>query len=251
MKLSAEQVAQYERDGFLPYGQLLTEDEVKDLRSRFDEIFEKANFDDPRKARTFRELRTDDTGEAKDSVQQIINVYKLDPAFEALIHDERILDVTESLIGPNIKLLADQALLKPAYHGGELPWHQDNGYFQLDPPDSVTCWIALADVTEENSPLRFIPGSHKLGLVDHDQGFEGTVLRESEADDSKAVTVTAPKGHASWHHCETLHNTKPNRSPYPRPAFAIQFISSACRSVSGDDERNRQLKDLMVLRGSG
>ena len=87
--------------------------------------------------------------------------------------------------------------------------------------------------------------------MDHDEGFQGTILRESEADDSKAVTVTVPKGHASWHHCETLHNTKPNRSPHPRPAFAIQFISSECRSVSGNDERNKQLRELMVVRGSG
>ena len=251
MKLSADQIAQYDRDGFLYYGELLTEDEVTNLRLRFDNLFKRTEFKDPREAggEAGRELRTDTSGDAKDSVQQIIDVYKRDPAFEALIHDERILDVTESLIGPNIKLLADQALLKPAYHGGELPWHQDNGYFLLDPPDSVTCWIALTDVTEENSPLRFIPGSHKDGLVEHTEGFEGTILRESSADKSKAVTVTVPQGHASWHHCETLHNTKPNRSPHPRPVFAIQYISSDCRSMSGNDDRNRHLESLMLVRG--
>jgi ectoine hydroxylase-related dioxygenase (phytanoyl-CoA dioxygenase family) len=252
VKLSADQIAQYDRDGFLYYGELLSKDEVTNLRLRFDDLFESTEFKGPRKAGV--ELRADASGGAKDSVQQIIDVYKRDPAFEALIHDERILDVTESLIGPNIKLLADQALLKPAYHGGELPWHQDNSYFLLDPPDSVTCWIALTDVTEENSPLRLIPGSHKAGLIEHDEGFEGTIMKylnKSLADDAKAVTVTVPQGHASWHHCQTLHNTRPNRSPHPRPVFAIQYISSDCRSVSGNEERNRRLESLMVVRGRG
>lgn len=250
MKLSPEQVARYERDGFLRYGPLLPAEEVKELRTRFDKLFAEARFDDPRTAKVFRELRATETGEAKDSIQQLINVYKLDPAFEALIHDPRILDVTESLIGPNIQVLADQGLLKPALHGGELPWHQDNAYFRLSPAKSVTCWIALTDVTEENSPVRFLPGSHKLGLIEHQAGFEGTILREAKVDSSNAVTVTLPAGGASWHHCETLHNSQPNLSPNPRPAYAVQFISTECRSMTGDEERNRELRSRLLVRGS-
>lgn len=249
MKLAADQVAQYERDGFLRYGPLLSSAEVKDLRQRFDSLFAQTKFEDPRSARVARELRTQTDGTAKDSIQQLINVYKLDPAFEALVHDPRILDVTESLIGPNIQVLADQALLKPALHGGELPWHQDNAYFRLTPPKSVTCWIALIDVTEENSPVRFIPGSHKLGLVEHKAGFEGTILREAKVDATNTVTVTLPAGGASWHHCEILHNSQPNRSSRPRPAYAIQFISTECRNDSGDEERNRDLRSRLMVRG--
>ena len=254
MKLTNDQVAQYERDGYLRYGELLTAGEVKDLRKRLDEHFT-AEFEDPRVAwahsgRRHIELRAGEEGENKTSVQQIVDLYKIDPAFEALVNDPRILDVTESLIGPNIQVLADQALLKPAYHGGELPWHQDNAYFKLDPPKSVTCWIAFADVTEENSPLRFLPGSHSGGLVEHGSEFQGTILQHLEVDDSQAVTVTLPAGHASWHHCEILHNTKPNTSPYPRPGYAIQFISAECRSNSGDEARNDELRTRPVVRGS-
>ena len=39
MKLTNDQVAQYERDGYLRYGELLTAGEVKDLRKRLDEHF--------------------------------------------------------------------------------------------------------------------------------------------------------------------------------------------------------------------
>ena len=253
MKLTDDKVAQYERDGYLRYGELLTADEVKDLRKRLDEHFS-GEFEDSRVAwaqnRRHIELRAGEEGDDRTSVQQIVNLYKLDPAFEALIHDPRILDVTESLIGPNIQVLADQALLKPAFHGGELPWHQDNAYFKLDPPKSVTCWIAFADVTEENSPVEFLPGSHNDGLIEHASEFQGTILHHLEVDDSDAMTATLPAGHASWHHCEILHRSKPNTSPYPRPAYAIQFISADCRSNSGDEARNEELRNRPVVRGS-
>ena len=253
MKLTSKQVAQYQRDGFYRFGPLLSVEEISELKKRFDNLFAGTKFEDPRHARVARELRTTESGEAKDSIQQLINVYKIDDAFEALIHDPRILDVTESLIGANIQILADQALLKPALHGGALPWHQDNAYFNLTPPDSVTCWIALTDVTEENSPVRFLPGSHKNGLIEHKAGFEGTILREAKVDASGAVTVTLPVGGASWHHCDVLHQSQPNRSPRPRPAYAIQFFSASCRSTTGDqvkdDERNKELRTRLLVRG--
>ncbi len=56
---------------------------------------------------------------------------------------------------------------KPAYVGSVVPYHQDNAYFNLTPPDSVTCWIALDDSSQENGCVYYARGSHREGLRPH------------------------------------------------------------------------------------
>ena len=236
MALTSAQVKQYEKDGFLPYGPLLSLREVNNLLVHYADLFAKAN------SRNIREVQD---GETKDIVLQITGAYEKDGAFGELVRHPRILDIAESLLGPNIQVYTDQALLKPAFHGGEVPWHQDNAYWKCDPADLVTCWIALGDVAEDNGAMRFIPGSHVHGAVEHKRGFEGTVMQEVQADVSNAITVELPAGGCSWHHCLTLHNTKPNITPNPRPGIAIAYMRAGTKDRDG-----KVMREKPVVRGS-
>ncbi len=179
--------------------------------------------------------------QAGDRFLQVRNVHEKDEAFADLVRDQRILDMAESLLGPNIQVEGDQALLKPAFQGGELPWHTDNGYWDYDPPNLVTCWIALADVTEENGALRFIPGSNKQDAAEQ-RPIAGSGLQEMDVDESLAKTVELPVGGCSWHHCLTQHQTKPNRTPNPRPSYSIIYMSSDVKDRGGNPVEGRVLR---------
>lgn len=179
--------------------------------------------------------------QAGDRFLQVRNVHEKDEAFADLVRDQRILDMAESLLGPNIQVEGDQALLKPAFQGGELPWHTDNGYWDYDPPNLVTCWIALADVTEENGALRFIPGSNKQDAAEQ-RPIAGSGLQEMDVDESLAKTVELPVGGCSWHHCLTQHQTKPNRTPNPRPSYSIIYMSSDVKDRGGNPVEGRLLR---------
>src|SRR5436305_1563893 len=99
---------------------------------------------------------------------QIIDMQALDEAFRRILHKEALLDVAEAILGtPNIRLYHDQGLFKPPRIGDEVPWHQDNGYWKLEPPGAASCWIALDDATLENGCMWVVPGSHKAGLAGH------------------------------------------------------------------------------------
>ena len=80
--------------------------------------------------------------------------------YRRLLYDDRILDMVEDLIGPNIQLFHDQALYKPARHGGPALWHQDNAYWRCSPPNLVSCWLTLDDVDVHNGAMQFLPGTH-------------------------------------------------------------------------------------------
>ena len=89
-----------------------------------------------------------------------MEMWRYDEVYRQLLYYEPLLDIAESLIGPNIQLFHDQALYKPARHGGEVPWHQDNGYWRCTPANLVSIWMALDDADEENGCMNVIPGSH-------------------------------------------------------------------------------------------
>ena len=237
MPLTAGQIDQFNTDGFLAYGPILTLSEVNRLLAHYADIFIRE---------TSRNIREQEKGETKDFVYQVMYAHKLNPAFAELVHHPNILDLIEPLIGPNIQVFSDQALYKPPFHGGEVPWHQDNAYWQCDPSDLVTCWIALGDVTEDSGAMRFVPGTHTQGIIGHKGGFQGTtMLREVQADVSNPVTVELSAGSCSLHHCLTLHNTKPNTTENPRPGIAIAYMRAGTRDSEGSE-----MGDNVLVRGS-
>ena len=82
-----------------------------------------------------------------------------------------ILDAVEALIGAEIQFNGDFWVRPklPDEQETTLPWHQDSGYM----PDTadhplLTLWMPLVEVNAENGTLQFVPGSHKLGIQDHD-----------------------------------------------------------------------------------
>ena len=180
---------------------------------------------------------------------QIMEMWRIDDEYKKLLYHEPLLDIAESLIGPNIQLFHDQALYKPALHGGEVFWHQDNAYWQCDPPNLVSIWIALDDDDEENGCMNVIPGSYLEGLAAHGraESEKGKLpaLLEVKADVDRAVPVPVKAGYAMVHHCMTLHQTNPNRSSRDRRAMVIHYMQCGTRNGNGD-----VMKDNLLLRGS-
>src|SRR5205085_8106879 len=121
----------------------------------------------------------------------------------------------------------DHAILKPALHGVETPWHQDEAYW--DPAfeyESMSIWISLQEATEENGCMWFVPGSHRLDVLPHhsiDNNPRIHGLEVDGADVVKAIACPLPAGGCTIHHNRTLHYTGPNRSSQPRRALILGF----------------------------
>ena len=185
-------------------------------------------------ARSLRDdlLDQDKTAQTDQVVLQLRNLHEKTRFFHDFVRSKKLLSIAESFVGPDVRIFGDQALLKPAHQGGAFPWHTDNGYWQLHPPNLVTCWIALNDVTEDNGALRFIPGSQTERQTQ--APLSGTILHEASVDESKAVTIELATGACSWHHSLTLHNTKSNTTSNPRPAYAIIYMGGDIKESDGN-----------------
>lgn len=250
MKLTPERVEQFRRDGYLNIESPLIDAEYLGvLRERYDAVFAERHGGGGEGVRNLAVVDDSAETDGAEEMLQIMEMWQLDPEFRKLLYHGPLLDVAESLIGGDIQLFHDQALYKPAYHGGEVFWHQDNGYWRCEPPDLVSIWIALDDADTENGCMNVIPGSHLEGLVSHGRAEtergEVPALLQVAADAGRAVPVPVAAGHAMVHHCLTLHQTEPNRSPRDRRAMVIHYMPAGTRNSQGEVMREKPL-----LRGS-
>lgn len=172
-----------------------------------------------------------------------------DPFWLRLVSDDRLLDIAEQFIGPNIALFASHYISKPPFAGQAVLWHQDGSYWPLEPMDVVTLWLSVDHSTPENGCVRVIPGSHRMELHDLRAVTEVDNVLGSETaaqvDESAAVDIILRPGDVEVHHPNILHASNANVSPYRRCGLTIRYIPSSTKVITEEP-----WPCLFLLRGS-
>jgi phytanoyl-CoA hydroxylase len=226
--LTPEQIVPFHTDGLLIYGPLLLPEETAALGERIDEL---ASGEGEAASRVAVRLESEARrgglrGAARrDRVWQIVGATRHDPLIAAHARDPRILAIVAALLGTDDLLLySDQTLMKPAWHGSPVSWHQDSAYWtNVAPPALVSCWTALDAATEENGCVRMVPGSHKDGVLAHTPDDEG-ILHVQGVDVSRALPVVLPPGGVSFHQSCTVHGSGSNRTPHRRRGLVTSYM---------------------------
>lgn len=229
MGLTEEQRETFWREGFLPVYDVLDDGEVAELLKRTEQII----LGEVAFPQEFLQIEPELVGRDVENVPAIFRMRKMwnltrhDPVFAAYARHPKIVGVVSDLLGPDIKLFADQMLLKPPFHGSAKPYHQDSPYWPIEPMELVTCWMALDDATVENGCMRFLPGTQKLGPLEHHYLNGPHIVPEGWEEMSKRpdeVAVELKAGSCCFHHSLTLHETGPNRTPNPRRAITTAYM---------------------------
>jgi phytanoyl-CoA hydroxylase len=159
-----------------------------------------------------------------------------DPFWLRVVSDERLLDIAELFIGPDIALFASHYIVKPPFDGQEVRWHQDGAFWPLEPMNVVTLWLAVDESTQENGCVRVIPGSHARELAAMRAVIDTeTVLGKEIAvpvDESVAVDIELSPGDVEVHHPNIVHGSDANTSPHRRCGLTIRYIPTSTRIVS-------------------
>ena len=152
-----------------------------------------------------------------------------------LVEDPRLLDVMESILGPDILVFTSTFFIKEPKTDAITAWHQDSTYFGLFPYEHVTAWVALSEASIEAGCMEFIPGSHRWGQLTHGKESEpGTINAGARSistpfDSSTARFAPIKTGQASLHHTLIVHNSPPNGSSDRRIGFGISYIPAHVR----------------------
>ncbi|MER3452778.1 MAG: hypothetical protein C4344_03675 [Acidimicrobiia bacterium] len=168
-----------------------------------------------------------------------------DPHLQAVCCDSRFADVVLPILGPDVRLYWEQSVAKPPEARTELPWHQDNGYTPVDPPEYLTCWLALDDADVANGCIWVIPGSHRAGTVRHHDG--PGPFRVGRDDPAGGVPVPVRRGDVLVFSSLLMHRSGPNVSGRDRRAWIIQFCVAHARSLLS----GRALDDRLLVAEAG
>ena len=160
--------------------------------------------------------------------------------FELLIHP-RILDIVESVIGPEIysnpvqhvRIKPPEAALNSLGRGNSnlsrTGWHQDAAVV-VDSADAVpilTVWIAITDATPERGCMQAIPGSHRwasLGMHCPGRSGLGEIFIPQElVKQHQPVNLSVRAGGLVLLHKKTWHGAGPNTSQHIRWSFDLRY----------------------------
>jgi phytanoyl-CoA hydroxylase len=144
-------------------------------------------------------------------------------------------DLTHDLIGNDVRLYWDQAVYKKPGTVDEFPWHQDNGYTYVEPQQYLTCWVALTDADERNGCPIVVPGLHRGGTWAHETtelGFDCGV----DASGREGIAVPVRAGGVVVFSSLTPHKTGPNMTvDQTRKTYIVQFAPDGAEVISYAD----------------
>lgn len=164
------------------------------------------------------------------------------PLLAEMARRPAILDQVAAILGPDLLVWSVELFIKEPGTPSIVSWHQDITYWGMGETDEeLTAWVALTDVSVEAGCMRFLPGSHKGGIVAHADTFgaDNLLSRGQEiagvAEQAARHGPLAP-GQMSFHHGRTFHASGPNRSSDRRIGVAIRYVTPGVRqSAAGRD----------------
>ncbi len=242
MGLTAEQVAAFDRDGFLIARGVLTDADLQPVRDELSAFID-------RRARELKaegknvDLHTNAPFETRygllfkqcSEIGKGIDIMQMrGQAMFEFLHNKHLLNVAVSLLGPEVTCNPIQHVrAKPpaVYEGHEnpgfhnVPWHQDAGVMMPEADGSrvITFWLPLGDATEAMGCMKVLPGVPKnYGYLKH-QKEGGTTIWPELLPKIEPVSAACRKGDVVLMDKFTPHSSTPNRSMLCRWSLDLRY----------------------------
>ena len=252
-RLTSEERTSWEENGYIVRHDVFTEKENDVLRQIADDIVDGKQ---PFPADNINQNALVRDGEVEASgihaMHKIHHVSFYIPEFLARVRDPRLTDPIVDLLGPNLLSQGNLYIWKAPKIGLGFPWHQDKWYFnwQYKTEMTVGTWTAIDAADKDNGCLYVIPGSHKYGILEHED-LEGPQQNEfkiaREARDEDGVAVELPPGAVVWFNNQLLHKSTDNHSLRFRRCNVVHYISGDAERVPKKDVKN--VRPVMWVRG--
>lgn len=218
MRLSDEQITEYEERGYLFFPSLFSDEEVAALLQALPELM----------ARTGPEVIPEEDDE--ETIKMVFGAHLFNETFRRLSCHPQLLVPTEQLLDSRAHVFQSRLTPKMGFTGGGWGWHQDfNQWYRQDGmqhPRALMVAIFLDEINVCNAPLMAIPGSNKVGHIHVPDRMEIDFdVVEELANSSGIDPLMGPAGSVVFMNCITVHGSAQNMSPWPRRMFYFNYNS--------------------------
>jgi non-heme Fe2+,alpha-ketoglutarate-dependent halogenase len=218
MPLTAEQISQYRRDGYVCPVPVMAAAEAAGLRRKLEDF--------------------EATQGGRLEPGQRSRAFLLFKWLDDLIRDPRVLDPIEQLIGPDILCWSTIFWIKEPGSKSFVSWHQDNTYWGLSSRNVVTAWFAIADASVLAGCMSVMPGTHSGATLSHEDTYDAdNMLTRGQSirglDESRAVSMPLRAGEMSLHNYCLAHGSGPNLSRDRRIGVSMHFMPPETKQVVG------------------
>ena len=221
--LSLDQIARFNRDGFVKGIRIFSPAEAQINRTYFDELLAKV------------------LAAGGDSYSISTAHLKYGKVYDLLTHP-RLIAVVQALLAPNLLAWGSHYFCKMPRDGKPVAWHQDASYWPLSPSKAVTVWLAIDDADRENACMKFIAGSQHVGHLTFrpSNPEEHNVLNQSidNAEQyGEVVWDELSAGEVSLHSDLLLHGSEANLSNRRRCGITLRYCATDVRAGLGWNEK--------------
>lgn len=229
--ITEEHVRQYRETGFLAVERVLNAEEVgRSIAAIMELIFDRETKAKIQFTKPQNELKTDKEREL--AVRKVYDYVDSSEALHAVAYHPVIISFARRLLGSEVKLAQNQALLKPPFGGVEKPWHQDMAYGNLSYDQPVIgVWIALDEAGIDNGCMHVIPRSHMNGGTPH-YAVRDWQICDANVPVDKDTAVPLQPGGALFFHGLLFHGTPYNFSDKRRRSLQFHYSPVSADKMS-------------------
>ena len=235
--LSAEQLADFEKNGFLILDAVFTESEVAALRSESSELLTDVTTKNLKEV-----IREPNSG----AVRSVFRAHKLSQPIEEVTNDHRLTRIAQGLLGDAVYIHQTRVNFKPGFKGTEFYWHSDFETWHVEDGmprmRALSMSITLTENHADNGPLLLIPGSHKTFVTctgeTPDNHHEKSLRKQqfgvpsdeavSHLIETNGIARAECKaGSVIVFDCNTVHGSNSNITPDPRANIFVVYNAMA------------------------
>ena len=234
--VTQEQLDFYEEKGYLQIEGLLESELLSELQNKSSQLISRLQKDAPLPQKgvlrhaVFRESVPEGANSKDGAVYGVMDLQDHDPIYTKLLFYDPLIMTIKEVLGTSFKLhhtrliSKESELNKNISTGADFGMHQDYPFFPHRDHSTIAAWMPLIDTSRENGALHVVPGSHKLGPIEHlgssEKGFR---LNPDEWSLSKGMPINAKAGDVILFNYLVIHGSNQNKSYVRRTSLIYQY----------------------------
>ena len=236
--LTPEQIGFYRENGYVRIPVVFTADEIRRMSEELDLLVQDWAVTNLGWTGPWRQVYMDAETERKSQLTHLHDLHFYSEAWARAVMNPRLSEAMADLLGPNVELHHTTLHLKPPETGMPFPLHQDSPFYRHEGFDYIDALIHVDDATLENGCLRFLPGSHKQGHLEHITRMEdGSPCSPHLATEryrlQDTVACPADAGDVVAFSIYTIHGSEINRTDKWRRLVRVGYRNPLNPQIAG------------------